>query len=103
MSKTTPQDDISLNLTSIEKRLLEIDEEKTERTFNLKENYTNSIENIMEADDIAYLDIEKGKLQLMRQFILDRRNNWKARVFWSIVAPIIVATIVAYLTSVLIR
>jgi len=103
MGKTTTRGDKFFNLTSIEKRLLEIDEEKSDRTFILKESYTGSFEDYMEKDAIAQLDIEKAKLQLKRQFILDRRNNWKARVFWSIVAPIIVATLVAYLTSIIVR
>jgi len=91
--------DKTFNLSYIEKRLLEIDEEKDRRKFNLKENYTNSIEDTIEADDIKYLDIEKGKLQLTRQFILDKRDDWKAKVLWSIIAPTIVASIVAYITS----
>jgi len=103
MDEIQPNNKEPVSLEDIEKRLLEIDEEKARRAHNLKENYTNSIEDIIEADDIDYLDIEKVKLQFKRQFILDKRGSWKAKVLWGIISPIIVATITAYLVSVFIR
>src|SRR3989344_1573536 len=71
------------SLKDIEARLLELDDE-------------------IEADDIAYLDIEKTQLQLKRQFILDERNSWKAKSVWNVVIPIAVSIITAYLVSVLV-
>ncbi len=91
------------SLQETEKRLLEIEEEKPRRIHNLQENYSASIEDELEVINIANLDTDKITLQMKRQFILDRRNNWKARVFWSIVVPIIVTIITAYLASVFIR
>lgn len=88
-----------LNLKNIEKRLLEIDEEKSRRTHNLKENYSNSIDDEIEFQEIKYLDVEKEKLQMMRQFILDKRENWKFKIIWDICAPIIVSLFVWYLTK----
>ena len=87
------------SLQEIEKRLLEIEKEKPRRIHNASENYSESWEDEIEALDIAYLDVEKATLQMKRQFILDKRNAWKARVFWSIVVPIIVATVTAYFVS----
>jgi len=89
------------SLQEIEKRILEIEEEKPRRIHNAQENYSASWEDEVEALDIAYLDVEKTKLQLMRQFILDKRENWKAKVVWNVVVPVVVATITAYLVSVL--
>lgn len=91
------------SLQEIEKRLLEIEEEKPRRIHNASENYSESWEYEIEALDIAYLDVEKDILQMRRQFILDRRNAWKARIFWSIIVPIIVATVTAYLISIFIK
>jgi len=90
------------SLQEIEKRLLEIEEEKPRRIHNASENYSGSWEDELEAIDIAYLDVEKAILQMKRQFILDKRSSWKVRVFWNIVVPIIVATITAYLVSIFI-
>ncbi|MCX6731814.1 MAG: hypothetical protein NTX55_02380 [Candidatus Parcubacteria bacterium] len=90
-------------MQEIEKRLLEIEEEKPRRIHNASENYSGSWDDELETLDIAYLDVEKAILQMKRQFILDKRNNWRARVFWNIVIPIIVAIITAYLVSIFIR
>ena len=92
-----------LTLTQIEEELIVIEEEKHRRIHNAKEDYSGSLDDMMEADEIDYLDVKKAKLKLMRQFILDKRHNWKTRIFWGIIAPIIVATITAYLVSVFIH
>lgn len=91
------------SLQEIEKRLLKIEEEKPIRIYNYYENYTESIDDEIEKSEIEWLDVEKTQLQLKRQFILDEREGWRARVFWNIVVPIIVATITAYLVSVFIK
>lgn len=90
------------SLKDIEERLLEIEVEKPARIHNATENYSEDIDAVIEVQDIKALDDEKSQLQLKRQFILDNRHGWKARVFWSIIAPIIVAIITAYLVSTLI-
>ncbi|OHA44245.1 MAG: hypothetical protein A3G04_01770 [Candidatus Taylorbacteria bacterium RIFCSPLOWO2_12_FULL_44_9] len=90
------------SLKDIEARLLELDAEKSARIHNAKEDYSGSIDDEIEADDIAYLDIEKTQLQLKRQFILDERNSWKAKSVWNVVIPIAVSIITAYLVSVLV-
>ena len=100
MNKTTPEHIEPYSLRDIEKRLLEIEEEKPRRIHNAKEDYSGSWGDIMEADEIAYLDVEKVILQMKRQFILDEREGWKARATWSIIVPIVVAIITAYLVSV---
>lgn len=87
------------SLEEIEKRLLEIEEEKPWRIHDYSENYTESIEDEIEELSIRQLDIEKATLQMKRQFILDERNAWKARVFWDVIVFIVVATITAYLIS----
>lgn len=87
------------SLKKIEARLLEIEHEKPMRIHNAKENYSGSIDDEIEADDIGYLDVEKAQLQLKRQFILDERNSWKAKSVWNVVVPIIASVITAYLVS----
>ena len=86
-------------LESIQSRLLEIQEERPRRLHNLKENYSSSIEDEMEAMDISFLDVEQAKLEMKRQFILDRREGWKAKVVWNIVVPIFLAIITAYFVA----
>jgi hypothetical protein len=82
------------SLEQIEKRLLEIEHEKPMRIHNMNENYPGDEEAEIENNEIAYLDVEKAQLNLKRQFILDERNGWKARVIWSILVPIVVSVIV---------
>lgn len=84
------------SLKEIEKRLLEIEEEKPRRIHNARDNNPGGIEDEIEALDIQFLDIEKSQLQLKRQFILDRRDSWKYRVIWNIIAPVVVALVTAY-------
>lgn len=100
MNKTELERTEPNNLVEIEKRLLEIEEEKPRRIHNAQENYSEDLEAIIEEDDIAYLDVEKAILQAKRQFILDRRNSWKARLFWDVIVSIVVATITAYIVSI---
>lgn len=87
------------SLKGIEDRLLEIEHEKPMRIHNARENYSGSIDDEIEADDIGHLGVEKTRLQLKRQFILDERNGWKAKSVWNVVVPIIVSVITAYLVS----
>ena len=91
------------SLKKIEARLLEIEHEKPMRIHNAKENYSGGIEDEIEADDIEYLDVEKTRLQLKRQFILDERNSWKAKSVWNVIVPIIVSIITAFVVSVLLK
>jgi len=86
-------------LETIEKRLLEIEEEKPRRIHNLSENFSNSDDDYVEGLEIGWLDNEKALLQLKRQFILDRREGWKSRVIWNILVPIVVAVITAYIVG----
>ena len=72
---------------------MEIEEEKPRRINNASENYSESWEDEIEALNIAYLDVEKAILQMKRQFILDERNICKTKALWSIIVPIIVATV----------
>ena len=90
------------SLKKIEERLLKIEREKPTRIYNARENYSNTIDDQIEADNIEYLDAEKAQLQLKRQFILDERSNWKAKSIWNIIIPIIVSIITAYCVSMLI-
>lgn len=87
------------SLEAIEKRLLEIEEEKPRRIHNLSEDFSNSEEDYIEGLEIGWLDNEKALLQLKRQFILDRREGWKARIVWNILVPIVVAVITAYVVG----
>ena len=73
--------EIKQKLKNIEKRLLEIEQEK----------------HILEFDTT---DAEKVSLQLKRQFILDARNGWKTKGIWDVVVPIAVSVITAYLVSI---
>lgn len=91
------------SLKEIEKRLLQIDAEKSSRVHNAKENYSGSWGDEMEVNEIAYLDVEKDQLQLKRQFILDGRHDWKAKLFWNIVVPILVSVATAILVSLFLR
>lgn len=102
MDKTKSEHIKPLSFQEIEKRLLEIEEEKPRRIHNAKENYSGSWDDELEALDIAYLDVEKATLQMKRQFILDRRNGWLAKMLWSIIVPIIAAIITAYIVSIFI-
>lgn len=81
------------SLKKIENRLLEIEHEKPMCIHDSEENYSGSIEDEIEAENIKYLDIEKAQLQLKRQFILDKRNNWMTKSIWNIVVPIAVSII----------
>ena len=85
------------SLKKIETRLLEIEHEKPMRIYNLEQENTGSDEDMEEAENIDYLDVEKNKLQLKRQFILGRRDNWKAKSLWNVIVPIIVSIITAYM------
>lgn len=85
-------------LKDIEARLLEIEHEKPMR-IHIAEEYYSTINDKIKADEIAYLDVEKTKLQLKRQFILDERNGWKAKSIWNIAVPIIVSIITAYIVA----
>lgn len=87
------------SLREIEDRLLEIEHEKPMRIHNASEDYSGSFEDEIEADEISYLDVEKKQLQFKRQFILDQRNDWKSKSFWSVIIPIIVSVTTAYLVS----
>jgi hypothetical protein len=87
------------SLAAIEKRLLEIEEEKPRRIHNLSESYSNSNEDIIEGMDIQWLDTEKAILQLKRRFILDRRESWKSKAVWNVFVPILVATITALIVG----
>lgn len=86
-------------METIEKRLLEIEEEKPRRIHNLSEDFSNSEDDYIEGLEIGWLDNEKALLQLKRQFILDRREGWKSRVIWNILVPIVVAVITAYIVG----
>lgn len=88
------------SLKKIEARLLEIEHEKPTRIHNACENYSGNIDDEIEANDIAYLDVEKAQLQLKRQFILDRRSSWMAKSIWNVVVPIAVSVVTTYLVSV---
>ena len=81
---------------------MEIEHEKPMRIHDAKENYSGSIDDEIEADDIKYLDVEKTQLQLKRQFILDQRHSWKVEAL-RYVATIVVSVITAYLVSVSVR
>lgn len=87
------------SLREIENRLLEIDAEKSARTHNLYENYSLSDEDDIEVENIAFLEIEKSRLKLKRQFILDARSSWKAKGLWNVLVPIIISIVTAYFVS----
>lgn len=93
------------SLKKIEERLLEIEHEKPMRMHNLGENFSafaHEMEGEIEADEIAYLDVEKTKLRLKREFILDSRSSWKAKTIWDVAVPIAVSIVTTYLVSVFI-
>jgi len=90
------------SLRGIENRLLEIEHEKPMRIHNMKEDSLGFDEAEIESMDISYLDVERKKLQLKRQFILDGRGGWKAKGFWNVAVPIIVSVITAYLVAYLV-
>jgi hypothetical protein len=98
--------DLRLTLAQIEERLLVIEYEKPRRIHDLKEGGPPSRGNgwmldlIMEEDGIDWLDVEKAQLERKRQFILDRRNSWRAKLIWSFVMPIVVSIITAYAISI---
>lgn len=87
-------------LRKIEKRLLEIGREQARRKFDLRENYTGSLEDTMEADYITYLPVEKEGLMLERQFILDKREGLMPKLTWNLMIPIVVAIIVSFFTTI---
>ncbi|MFA5029900.1 MAG: hypothetical protein WC518_04195 [Patescibacteria group bacterium] len=83
-------------LSKIEKRLLEIDEEKEFGVYNYGENLTGNFDDEIEKSRILHFDIEKNKLQMERQFILDGRNGWWFRIVWDMVVPIIITLITIF-------
>lgn len=40
-----------------------------------------------------------ARLETERNFILDRRNGWKAKSLWNVFVPILITMITAYLLS----
>lgn len=93
-----------MTLAQIEERLLVIEYEKPRRIHEAKENPSgDEWDQIMESDEIDHLDVEKAQLEYKRQFILDRRNSWKVKLFWGFVIPIVVSTITAYVVSIFVR
>lgn len=99
-AKEKKDTDLPSKLIDIENRLLEIEEEKPMRIHNLNENFSgDTMDHLMESDAIDYLDIEKAKLLLKRQFLLDKRNSWKNRIIWDILVPIFLSGITAYFVS----
>ncbi|MCB9798567.1 hypothetical protein H6758_02485 [Candidatus Nomurabacteria bacterium] len=92
--------DIPKSLKKVELRLLEIEEEKPRRIHNLQETFAGDyIDRIMEEGEIKYLDTEKAQLLLQRQFLIDKRNDWKRKILWDILVPLIVATATSYLVT----
>lgn len=92
-----------MTLAQIEERLLVIEYEKPRRIHNAQENPSgDEWDQIMEADEIAHLDVEKAQLQLKRQFIIDRRESWLPKTIWNLIVPIIAAIITAYITAALV-
>jgi hypothetical protein len=77
--------DGSTSLKNIEDRLLEIEHEKEAGVI------------------INKLTVEKEQLRLQRQFILDRRNSWKAKSVWNIIVPIVVSVMTTHLLSLMMR
>ncbi len=95
----------NMKISDIEKRLLEIDEEKARRIFNMEDDPGSfqDIEGIEEIETIKSLDREKGRLISQRQFILDERNSgWKSKIIWSIFVPIMISIITNYFLRTLI-
>jgi hypothetical protein len=90
-------------LKTIEKRLLEIDEEREIREHNFHENFSGSSDDEIEFDEIKHLNTEQSQLELKRRFILDRREGWRQRIVWNLLVPITVAIIAAYFTVVFTR
>ena len=98
--KKNEGDGLPNNLADIEKRLIEIVDEKPTRIYNLNESFSGDMTDHRDEEDaIAYLDTERDKLQIKRQFLLDRRNSWKMRFFWDILVPIFLSGVTAYLVS----
>lgn len=44
-------------------------------------------------------EAEISALNLERQFILDKRNGWKPKIFWNVFVPIAVALITSYIVA----
>lgn len=96
--RTKIKSSFSNELAAIEKRLLEIEPEKARRIYDLHENWNGTDDDTIEEYNIEYLDIEKGTLQMRRQFILDRRESWLPKSIWNLIVPIVIAVIAAYIT-----
>ncbi|MDP2704118.1 MAG: hypothetical protein Q8P01_02755 [bacterium] len=82
-----------MTLEHIEERLIIIEEEKVEHA-----PHPYSLQTLADKNKIINLEKERAKLQLKRQFILDKRNNWKAKLLWSFIIPVVVSMIVSIIT-----
>lgn len=84
---------------NIEKRILEIDKILSDKDRRKKIGGTvvmSVFEKRVERANEPLL-IEKKRLEMERQFILDNRNSFFWKVLWSVVVPILVTLIINYM------
>lgn len=85
-------------LSKIEKELEDSQKRLNEIDYDMRENYS-----LPEADHWTHEATEiknRNKiLEIKRRHKLDRRNGWWARFIWSMLAPVLLAVITAYLIN----
>ncbi len=94
-----------MKLFSIEKRIIELKQEIAKKPKELRKRLEDvgvsqsQLDGLVENENEPLQD-ELKKLEIKRQFILDRRNSWVAKSVWNVVVPIVISVITAYLVSV---
>ena len=83
-------------LSKIEKEIVDNQKKLNQIEYDIRENYTPDEACVWEHKAI---EIEKQNkvLEKKRMHILDRRNGWRVRFIWSVLAPIIISIVTAWL------
>lgn len=83
-------------LSKIEKELESNQERLNQIDYDMRENFI--LPNVWE-HEITEIKNRNKVLEIKRKHALDRRDGWTNRFIWSVVAPIILTIITAYLIN----
>jgi len=59
----------------------------------LQQNRSGGVSDYLEEIGIDELDVEREELIIKRQEILDERNGWKQKFFWSVLIPSLISVV----------
>lgn len=85
-------------LSKIEKELVDNQERLNRIDYDMRENYSEP-----EADywthEATEINNRNKVLEIKRKHALDRRDGWVSRFIWSVLAPILLTIVTAYLIN----